>query len=134
MSGNFHNTQGAGDAQDTFDLRSVGMGGADGSRSPALPGASRRGPSFRGAARPASAAWSGLCAALLAASPAWALNPIHEASYNLLPRGKSSAPATVSILGVLCAFGKAATCDARRVLRSVVVMGTDPGLSAPGPP
>jgi hypothetical protein len=37
----------------------------------------------------------------VAASPASALNPIHEASYNLLPRGKSSAPATFSIAGIV---------------------------------
>jgi hypothetical protein len=45
-------------------------------------------------------AGSGLFAALLAAIPVAALNPVHEASYNLLPRGKFSAPATFSIAGI----------------------------------
>ncbi|HLP41841.1 MAG TPA: hypothetical protein VK465_10070, partial [Fibrobacteria bacterium] len=39
--------------------------------------------------------------ALLAAVPALALNPIHESSYALLPRGKTADGATFSVAGIL---------------------------------
>lgn len=34
-------------------------------------------------------------------APAWGLNPIHESSYNLLPRGKFASSGAVSIAGIL---------------------------------